>query len=188
MPLLTKLTTGVFAAALTLIGQSVAAQETLSADQYADKLNAQLGLSRSIRPGTRGLTPIVPGSLDSGTQEIVIPAISAQDQINIRVQFDYNSAALRPDQSEILTTMCDAMGQVEARSFQIIGHTDAKGSEAFNQALSLERADSVRAFLVDSCGIPNDRLTVVGMGEALLLDGEDPEADAQRRVEFRALG
>ena len=80
------------------------------------------------------------------------------------------------------------MQQVQVARFQIIGHSDASGPEAYNLSLSLLRAAEVRRHLVATCGLPAERLEAIGVGEGFPIDTADPRADANRRVEFQALG
>lgn len=54
---------------------------------------------------------------------------------------------------------------VKADTIRVIGYTDRLGSEAYNQRLSTERADTVRHFLVQK-GVPADKITALGRGEA----------------------
>ena len=67
----------------------------------------------------------------------------------------------------------------------IEGHTDAVGSEQYNEELSQRRAQSVRRYLVATHGIEASRLQAVGLGEHDPLPGRDPLAGENRRVQFR---
>ncbi|MEP6908110.1 MAG: OmpA family protein [Pseudoxanthomonas sp.] len=60
-----------------------------------------------------------------------------------RVLFDFDKSAIRPDASKVLDVLATALKSVPATSMEIRGHTDAKGSEDYNQALSERRAKSV---------------------------------------------
>jgi outer membrane protein OmpA-like peptidoglycan-associated protein len=65
-------------------------------------------------------------------------------------------------------------------------HTDSRGDASYNQQLSLDRANAVRAYLI-SQGVPADRLTAVGYGETKLKVTVEATADdraANRRIEF----
>lgn len=108
-------------------------------------------------------------------------------QINVRVAFDYDSASLRDDQIPKLEQMCRVMPRTGIGAFRIIGHTDAAGSDAYNERLSLLRAEEVRRWFVESCGLPAESLEAVGMGKRFPLDPADPLAPSNRRVEFQAL-
>jgi OOP family OmpA-OmpF porin len=68
----------------------------------------------------------------------------------------------------------------------IVGHTDAKGSEQYNQVLSERRAKAVRAYLASEFGVAPDQLQVMGEGESDPVAGADPYDADNRRVEFRA--
>ena len=64
-----------------------------------------------------------------------------------RVLFDFDKSDIRPDASKVLDTLATALQSVPAKSMEIRGHTDAKGSDDYNQALSERRARSVIAAL-----------------------------------------
>lgn len=113
--------------------------------------------------------------------------LEKEQQVNIQISFDFDSAALRADQKPKLTALCEAMKGVDVPVFRIVGHTDASGSASYNDRLSLLRAQEVKRYVVSDCGIPETRLEAVGVGERFLLNGDDPRADENRRVEFQAL-
>ena len=114
--------------------------------------------------------------------------VERQSQINVQISFDFDSAALRSDQQPKLVNMCKSMQAMEGTVFQIIGHTDSSGPSAYNQRLSLLRAQEVRRHLISTCGIPDNMLRAIGMGETAPFDNADPRGDINRRVEFQALG
>jgi outer membrane protein OmpA-like peptidoglycan-associated protein len=72
--------------------------------------------------------------------------------------------------------------------FRIEGHTDSRGGDALNQALSERRAEAVVSYLAEAHAVSTSRLEVVGYGETRPLVPDDPEAAANRRVEVRRLG
>jgi outer membrane protein OmpA-like peptidoglycan-associated protein len=70
--------------------------------------------------------------------------------------------------------------------YRIEGHTDAKGSFAYNQTLSERRAEAVRNYLI-TMGIGDERLTAVGFGKTRPLPNPpaaSPYAPINRRVQF----
>ncbi len=154
-----------------------------SAEDLIEKFERQLG-------ATRGLQPLSVSNLQGVSEqgEETYRPVAEADRIDIRITFDFNSSELRPDQQSKLSAMCEAMQVVEARGFRIIGHTDAAGSDDYNRDLSYRRAVAVRSHLIEDCGIPADRLSVLGMGERVLLDAGNPRAESNRRVEFQVLG
>jgi outer membrane protein OmpA-like peptidoglycan-associated protein len=76
--------------------------------------------------------------------------------------------------------------QLKAVSFRLEGHTDAKGSDSYNQALSLRRAQAVMASLVER-GVDSSRLTPEGLAARNLLLPEQPFAAINRRVRVTAM-
>jgi outer membrane protein OmpA-like peptidoglycan-associated protein len=108
-------------------------------------------------------------------------------QVNIRITFDYDSATIKDDQKPVLDQMCRVIKASDIKLFRIMGHTDSAGSDAYNQELSLSRAEEVKRRLVSDCGIDAARLEPMGLGERFLADPEDPTAAENRRVEFQAL-
>lgn len=150
------------------------------------------------RQKTRGLAlvsnsssqVVVPTTTAEGKTEIapvVYSEIEKDDQVNVRITFDFDSAVLRADEKPKLATLCEAMKVVDVELFRIVGHTDASGSDSYNEKLSLLRAEEVKRYLVNDCGIAATRLEAVGMGKRFLYNTEDPRADENRRVEFQAL-
>lgn len=109
-------------------------------------------------------------------------------QVNIQISFDFDSAALRADQKPKLAELCKAMKALDVSVYQIIGHTDSSGKASYNERLSLLRAQEVKRHLASDCGIAEDRMKAIGMGETAPFDANDPRADINRRVEFQALG
>lgn len=117
---------------------------------------------------------------------VVYEEIEKADQVNIRVAFDFDSAVLRDSEKPKLTELCKAISQIDG-VFRIVGHTDASGSDAYNEKLSLLRAEEVKRYLVSDCGLPAERLQAVGVGKRFLFNNDDPRSEENRRVEFQAL-
>jgi len=113
--------------------------------------------------------------------------LDKSEQVNIRVSFDFDSAALRADQKPKLATLCKVMKSADVNKFRIVGHTDSSGSASYNEKLSLLRAEEVKRYLVNDCGVDPAKLEAVGVGESFPFDAANPRADANRRVEFQAL-
>lgn len=107
--------------------------------------------------------------------------------VNIRIEFAFDSAALDDAQKPKLQTLCNVMRSADIQLFRIIGHTDASGSDDYNERLSRLRAEEVQRFFVNDCGIAANRLEAVGLGERFLLEDYGPDSDQNRRVEFQAL-
>jgi outer membrane protein OmpA-like peptidoglycan-associated protein len=72
--------------------------------------------------------------------------------------------------------------------FRIAGHTDARGSQEYNQKLSERRAGAVRNYIVFQYDLEPDRIETVGFGKSQLLDSSKPEDGINRRVQVINLG
>ena len=112
-------------------------------------------------------------------------------KVNLEIQFDVNSARLRPKSIPLLDELAKALKdpRLLTNSYFINGHTDSDGSDEHNLKLSLERADSVRQYLVQNHNIDDGRLRVMGYGEGLPLNANRTRAEKQinRRVEILSL-
>ena len=110
------------------------------------------------------------------------------------VYFDFNSAKLKSESSADLDKIIEIMKKDTSVVFEISAHTDSKGSDSYNQKLSLARAKSVVDYLFKK-GVPFFKLKVQGYGESHPIapnenpDGSDnPEGRAKnRRVEAKLI-
>lgn len=105
------------------------------------------------------------------------------------VHFEFDSAKLTREAREVLDRVATGLKNPPDLRIEIVGHTDALGTESYNLQLSLARAASVREFLI-SCGAEPTQLTHEGYGELRpIADNETEEGRARnRRVEFHILG
>lgn len=170
--------------AVVAVPLSAAAQsaETMSEAEIAERFQNQKTRSLVLAP--------VGGAPDSAnaaeTQSAAATEIeSPEGDVFVNIAFDFDSAALREDQKPKLTKLCNVIREIDIDTFQILGHTDASGSEEYNRRLSRLRAEEVKRYMVGDCGIEEGRLVAVGMGESELLDPANPRADENRRVEFQ---
>jgi outer membrane protein OmpA-like peptidoglycan-associated protein len=84
---------------------------------------------------------------------------------NKSFRFDFDSAALKPDNRETLSRISGVLLASEGYRLFIDGHTDDVGTSDYNQHLSERRADSVRDYLVKA-GVPADIIEVKGFGKS----------------------
>lgn len=103
--------------------------------------------------------------------------------------FDFDRAVLKPEGRANLDSLVEKMKGINLEVVVAVGHTDATGAEAYNQALSVRRAEAVKAYLV-SKGIAANRVYVEGKGEAQpVADNSTREGRAKnRRVEIEVVG
>lgn len=102
------------------------------------------------------------------------------------VNFDFNKYNIRPQDVPILEEAVRTLKSEGNPTVIAIGHTDNVGTDAYNQKLSVKRADSVRNWLVEH-GIPRDRIVAEGRGESDPVASNDTaDGRAQnRRVELK---
>ncbi|MEF8816648.1 MAG: OmpA family protein [Salinibacter sp.] len=100
------------------------------------------------------------------------------------ILFDFDSADLRGEARQNLSEFAESMQEFEETNILVVGHTDAKGSEEYNQKLSDRRAESATSHLVER-GVAPGRLTSVGRGETEPVASNETEEGRQqnRRVE-----
>ena len=98
--------------------------------------------------------------------------------------FDFDSDALRSAARENLRNLAESLQKSPNTNVMIVGHTDAQGTDAYNQALSERRASAAAAFIAEQ-GVARTRLIIRGRGESEPVAGNESEsARAQnRRVE-----
>lgn len=120
-------------------------------------------------------------------QPVTFGLLPKELQVNIRIRFDFDSASIAADQAPVLDQMCKVMKASDIKLFRIVGHTNSAGTDAYNERLSLLRAEEVKRRMVKDCGIGPDRLEAMGLGERFLFDPADPKGPENRRVEFQAL-
>lgn len=91
--------------------------------------------------------------------------ITEDVKVELDVEFDTNSADARPEHRSEARRVAQFMREHPLTKVVVEGHTDDRGSAAYNQQLSERRAATVAGLLVD-LGIAADRVTSVGVGEA----------------------
>lgn len=91
--------------------------------------------------------------------------ITEDVQVELDVEFDTNSAASRPEHRSEVQRVATFMREHPLTKVLVEGHTDDRGSAAYNQQLSEKRASTIAGQLVD-LGIEADRVDSVGVGEA----------------------
>ena len=147
------------------------AQTTPSAAEMVEQLKTQ----PTPTPRTRSLRNL--------TVEVANVTPADKPSLSLLIQFDFNSAKVKPESQQALNNLAQALQSKELATakFAVEGHTDGKGRAEYNLKLSQQRADAVRAFLASN-GVADARLQAVGKGSTELANTADPQAAENRRV------
>lgn len=86
--------------------------------------------------------------------------------IKLNITFDTAKAIVKPEYQSEVANLAAFMNQYADTVVTVEGHTDSQGADAYNQKLSQQRADAVKAALINNHGIDASRVTAVGYGEA----------------------
>ncbi|HEX6708637.1 MAG TPA: OmpA family protein [Albitalea sp.] len=106
--------------------------------------------------------------------------------LSLPVQFAFDSADILPGAKSQLDSLAEGIRLLPAIQAVVIeGHTDAVGSDFYNEQLSQRRAYAVKRYLVTMHAIDPGRLRAIGMGKFVPLPGREPQAAENRRVQFR---
>jgi len=105
------------------------------------------------------------------------------------VLFDFDKAVIKPEGKSKLDDLANKIRAVNLEVVIAIGHTDSIGSDAYNQKLSVRRAESVKAYLV-SKGVEPNRIYTEGKGEKQPVASNKTKEGRQknRRVEIEVIG
>jgi outer membrane protein OmpA-like peptidoglycan-associated protein len=101
------------------------------------------------------------------------------------ITFAFDSSNLQPQFYPVLDNVANTLNQYNQTVIEVAGHTDNVGTEAYNQQLSLQRANAVAAYLGGK-GVIQQRMMIVGAGETRPIASNDTEAGRaqNRRVEI----
>ena len=190
----------VFFISLSLAGATGSfAQQPISSDDIAQSLKPKsrtrglvpaqmspddVSFLENMKHKTRGLTVEERSQVSNIIEKEGLPSI------DLEINFSIDSAKLEPSSLDTLRKLGQALKSAEltSASFLVAGHTDARGTSEHNQALSDQRARTVKEYLVSNLGINPDRLLAVGYGREQLKNSEDPLAGENRRVKITNLG
>jgi OmpA-OmpF porin, OOP family len=105
------------------------------------------------------------------------------------VLFDFDKAVIKPEGKSKLDDLANKVRGINLEVVIAIGHADSIGSDAYNQKLSVRRAESVKAYLV-SKGIEPNRIYTEGRGEKQpVADNKTNSGRAKnRRTEIEVIG
>lgn len=146
----------------------------------------------------RDLTlPVLDLQLETSSLDRSVRRVEGEDDVRLTlaadVLFEFNRAQLSPRAQQRIAQVAEELRRAAPGTVTIEGHTDSKGSAAYNRGLSRRRAESVRAVLSRSLGGSAPRFVTAGRGESRPVasntkpDGSDSARGRarNRRVEVR---
>jgi outer membrane protein OmpA-like peptidoglycan-associated protein len=199
-PRLSGIKTIALGAALSMAaGLALAGDNVISADQITRALQAK-PLTRGLSAATSQADPTAQAkettfinslrnrpsrSLSLGEREEVAQLAANKPKIDLEIHFDYNSAAISKSSVQAVQELGKALANpsLKGSTFVVAGHTDAIGSEEYNQGLSERRADTIKRYLSEKYGINGSDLVTVGYGKTKPKDPNAPMDPTNRRVQ-----
>jgi len=193
--------------ALTEAIASIAHDMAVPLKTWVPPTDEELGFADNAQAMTRGL--VLSGQAPAGGHGAG-RAMSAQDMttgllgkggkngpapgtsLKLKVEFDVDSARIRENSYGLLNELGKALQGAELKSRRMVvsGHTDSDAGLEYNMKLSIRRAESVKAYLSERCGVAPERLRTEGFGKTRPLVRNSSAANKQRnrRVEIRLDG
>lgn len=139
----------------------------------------------SARTGDKGVLQAAPSSAEE-VNKVFGPALSAQPArpVSLTLYFTEGST-LSAESKAVVDKMFAEIARRPAAEITAIGHTDTVGADAFNDKLSLERAEKMRELLI-GLGVPAQNITAAGRGkrELLVPTADNVNEPRNRRVEI----
>jgi OOP family OmpA-OmpF porin len=133
--------------------------------------------------------PVVEAPAPVATPEAAPVPTSEKVSYSADAFFDFDKAILKPAGKASLDELSGKLGDMNLEVIIAVGHTDSVGTDAYNQKLSIRRAEAVKAYLKGK-GIEETRIYTEGKGESQpKADNATAEGRAQnRRVEIEVVG
>ena len=149
----------------------------------------------NVKPG---VTEVVSDGLQSGIflADVLLEPVELDKIFEIKnIYYDYNAWNIRPDAAEQLNKVITLLKDNPGIIMELGSHTDARGSEIFNQTLSQNRADAAVNYILQSGLISEEKILAKGYGESMPVNHcidnvpcTESEHQDNRRTELRILG
>ena len=140
------------------------------ADLYSVSLVYKLGRPASATPAYQPAPPValppISETMPAPVAEVKPAPTPVSEKVSFAAEalFDFDQSTLKPQGKTALDQLLGQLTGMDLEVIVTVGHTDAVGSDAYNQKLSLRRAEAVKAYLV-SQGVETSRVYTEGKGE-----------------------
>ena len=147
---------------------------------------AAVGCDGALQPAAPAVAPATPAPTPAPAPA---PVVGTKVTYSADAFFDFDKSVLKPEGKAKLDDLASKVKGINLEVVIAVGHTDSVGSDAYNQKLSVRRAEAVKAYLV-SKGIEKNRVYTEGKGEKQpIADNKTKEGRAKnRRVEIEVVG
>ncbi|MEB0030199.1 OmpA family protein [Undibacterium sp. RTI2.1] len=144
-----------------------------------------------VKPAPAIAAAPTPAAVAAPAPAVAVPPAPTSEKVTFAADafFDFDKAVLKSEAKTKLDDMASKLQGINLEVVIAVGHTDSVGSDAYNQKLSVRRAEAVKAYLV-SKGIEANRVYTEGKGKKQpVADNKTAEGRAQnRRVEIEVVG
>jgi OOP family OmpA-OmpF porin len=149
------------------------------------------GCDGAIVPAAPMAAPAAPAAAAPrpAAPAVVAPPAATKVTYAADAFFDFDKSVLKPEGKAKLDDLVGKIKDINLEVIIAVGHTDAVGSDSYNQKLSVRRSEAVKAYLV-SKGVEKNRVYTEGKGEKQpVADNKTGEGRAKnRRVEIEVVG
>ena len=187
-------TRAVFAAIATVLLLTGATTDPVAADASDPVASSPSASDGALESSVRTSTSNVTSEVEVRVAEIISDYDGVTTEagttltVPSEVLFDFDESELRPDAQARLGQIVEVI-DFYGDAVEVVGHTDSRGEDDYNQASSEDRAAAVVEYLTGA-GVDGARLTVEGRGESDPAETNDTDAgrQANRRVEITIVG
>ncbi len=158
-------------AVIRIVGNDGSNQKAIAKNDGSFSFPLQRGVSYVMLAGAKGyLNAKQEFTSDTAEEDaeygidFILASINKPNIVE-NIFYDFDKATLRPEAKEALNEVVKMLRDNPNITIEMASHTDRKGSDEYNIALSERRAKSVVDYLIE-CGIPADRLQYQGYGES----------------------
>ncbi|HEX5843231.1 MAG TPA: OmpA family protein [Pseudomonas sp.] len=155
-------------------------------DQGDTEWAPSVGVGLNFGGGSQPVAEVV----EAAPAPVAEPVAAAEEpmelvRVELDVKFDFDKSSVKEESYGDIKNLADFMKQYPQTTTVVEGHTDSKGSDAYNQKLSESRANAVRDVLVNQYGVDATRVNAAGYGEARPVadNATDSGRAVNRRVE-----
>ncbi len=122
---------------------------------------------------------------------MVVAPVPTSEKVSFSADafFDFDKATLKPEGKEKLDDLASKLQGINLEVIIAVGHTDSVGTDAYNDKLSMRRANAVKTYLQDK-GVEATRIYTEGKGEKQPVESNTTAAGRakNRRVEIEVVG